>query len=119
MSVQHILLAALLLAVPISMKYVLAFEVRKMVAILKANERYVSRLTSRCAALDREREVVANALAQVGDQGHRSRTRRSLIEEDLERIHSRHRPSQLDRVEMVDLGHTNGDALSAAAEAYA
>jgi len=117
MSVQHILLAALLLAVPISMKYVLAFEVRKMVAILKANERYVSRLTSRCAALDRE--VVANALAQVEDQGHRSRTRRSLIEEDLERIHSRHRPSQLDRAKMVDLGHTNGDALSAAAEAYA
>ena len=35
MSVQHILLAALLLAVPISMKYVLAFEVRKMVATLK------------------------------------------------------------------------------------
>ena len=31
MSVQHILLVALLLAVPISMKYVLAFEVRKMV----------------------------------------------------------------------------------------
>ena len=35
MSVQHILLAALLLAVPISMKYVLAIEGRKMVATLK------------------------------------------------------------------------------------
>ena len=34
MSVQDILLAALL-AVPISMKYVLTFEVRKMVATLK------------------------------------------------------------------------------------
>lgn len=34
MSVQDILLTALL-AVPISMKYVLAFEVRKMVATLK------------------------------------------------------------------------------------
>ena len=82
-------------------------------------------LFNRCdwTALDRGMaelpSAVANALAQVEDQGHRSRTRRSLIEEDLERIHSRHRPSQLDRAKMVDLGHTNGDALSAAAEAYA
>ena len=37
MSVQHILLAALLLAVPISMKYVLAIEGRKMVATLKVS----------------------------------------------------------------------------------
>ena len=116
MTVQHILLAALLLSVPISMKYVLAFEVRKMVATLKANERYVSRLTSRCAALDRERDVVANALAQVVGQSHRSRTRRGLIEEELVRIHSRRR-SALE--EVADLGAANGDPLSAAAEAYA
>ena len=120
MSVEQILIAALLLAVPISMKYVLAFEVRKMVAILKANERHVARLTTRRAALGRERDVVASALAQVEGQGRRSRTRHSLIEEELSRIHSRPRRSQLERPEVADLEHTAmADALSATAEAYA
>ena len=103
--VDHILLASLLLAVPLSMKYVFAFEVRKMVAILKAKERQVARLTSRFTALERERGVVEGALLQVEDQRRWASTRRSLIEEELVRV-QRH-------------GAVDEDALPAAAEAYA
>lgn len=115
MSAQHILFAALLLAVPISMKYVLAFEVRKMVAVLKANERQVARLTTRCAALDRERGVVAGALAQVEGQRRRFSTRRSLIEEEL-MLSQRPRRPQPEWPEVADLPPT-ASALPATAEA--
>ena len=119
MTVQHILFAALLLAVPISMKYFLAFEVRKMVAVLKANERQVARLTTRCAALVRERDVVASALAQVEGRRRRFRARRSLIEEEL-MLSQGPRRSQLERPEVADLEHSaRADALPATAEAYA
>ena len=75
-----------------------------MVAILKAKERQVARLTSRFTALERERGVVEGALLQVEDQRRWASTRRSLIEEELVRV-QRHGVDE--------------DALPAAAEAYA
>jgi len=111
MSVQAILLASLFLAIPISLKYLLAFETRDIVVQLKRQERQVNALAARLIALDREREVVGGALVQVREQSRWAETRTRLAEEDLVRVRS-HRVSR--RVES-----RVSPALAAAAEAHA
>ena len=89
MSVQAILLASLFLAIPISLKYLLAFETRDIVVQLKRQERHVNALASRLIALEREREVVGGALLQVREQSRWAETRTRMVEEDLVRVRGR------------------------------
>lgn len=81
METTAILLAVVFLAVPISVKYLLAFEVRDMLETLKSQEKEVRVLTAQLRALEQERRVVERATAQVQTQRRRAQTQRSLAEE--------------------------------------
>ena len=83
MSAEVILTTALFVAVPVTLKYVLAFEIRTQVARLKAGEREVAGLTNRLAALNQEQGNVRRALTQIQRQRSWAQTRRSLIAQEL------------------------------------
>jgi len=89
MSAQVILLASLFLAVPISLKYLLAFETRNTVVQLKRQEGTVKALSARLIALDREHDVVSGAILQVHEQSRWAETRARMVEEELTRVRSR------------------------------
>jgi FtsZ-binding cell division protein ZapB len=83
METKAILLAAAILAVPISVKYLLAFEVRTMLDVLRQQEREVRLLTAQLRALEQEKATVRRAAAQVETQRRRARAQRSLVQERL------------------------------------
>ncbi|MFH1571318.1 MAG: hypothetical protein ABIL09_25235 [Gemmatimonadota bacterium] len=113
MSATAIVFVALLLAVPVSLKYCLALETRTMVARLKRQERELDILEVRLQGLGRQREVVRGALTQVREQHRWAATRRDLIAQELERVR---RQSQ-----QVAAFHefAGEEALAATAEAHA
>ena len=84
MSAELILLSAVLVGVPISIKYVLAFEMRNLVSLMKAREREVAGLTAKLNALDREYEVVIGAAEQVRDRQKWAATRRDRMADELD-----------------------------------
>jgi hypothetical protein len=86
MSADLVVIAALLLALPLSLKYFLALETRTLVARVRRGERQLAALHGRLEAVDRERDVVHAALLQVHHQQRWSRTRRQLIGEELQRL---------------------------------
>ena len=86
MSTHIVIIAALFLAIPISIKYLLAFETRNLVESLKAQEKEVKFLSAQFQALEQERQVLRKAVNQIESQCRRARTRRSLVEEALGRM---------------------------------
>ena len=86
MGADYLFLSAVMLAIPMSMKYLLAFQIRKKVAVLRARERHAEAMANRLEALEREQDVVHGALVQVEDQRRWAQTRRGMIEEELRRI---------------------------------
>ena len=83
MSVEAILIAALCVAVPVTLKYILSFEIGQQMAMLKAGEREVTGLSNRLAALKQEHGIVRRAASQVLNQRRWADTRRALMEEEL------------------------------------
>ncbi len=86
MTTEITLIAALLLAVPILVKYLLAFQLRKLLDLLKARDRDVRALLARLQALRQEQLVVRKAKLRVEQQHQRVQVRRSLIEERLGQV---------------------------------
>ncbi len=86
MSAELILLSAVLVGVPISLKYVLAFEMRNLVSLMKARERELAGLTAKLNALDREYEVVIGAAEQVRDRQKWAATRRDRKADELVQV---------------------------------
>ena len=86
MSAELILLSALLVGVPISLKYILAFEMRNLVSMMKAREREVESLSARLTALDREYDVVTGAAEQVRDRQKWAATRRDRMADRLVQV---------------------------------
>jgi len=84
--VGFILLSALFLAVPVSIKYLLAFQMRHMVAVLKRQEREVQQMAAYLEAMENESLVTGRAVRQVENQRHQAQMRRELIEEKLEQV---------------------------------
>lgn len=89
MSAGIAVLAALFLAVPISVKYVTSFQIRTLMDALRRREREIELIYARLDALDLQREVVERAIGQVHEQRRWSATRRNLIAEELERVRRR------------------------------
>ena len=83
MSAELILLSSLLVGVPIALKYILAFEMRNLVSMMRTREREVARLSSRLNALDREYDVVRGAAEQVRDQQRWASLRRDRMADEL------------------------------------
>ncbi len=83
MSIGHILLAAAIFAIPVLLKYFLAFETRSLVESLRSREEEVRRLSAQWRSLERERLVMRRAINQVRTQKRHAAQRR----ERLERLH--------------------------------
>ena len=81
MSIVVILLIAFLLAVPILIKYFLAFEAKSLLDNLKACEEEVKYLSAQWRALEREHLVMRRALNQVSSQKRSARNRREQLEQ--------------------------------------
>jgi len=82
-SAELILLSAVLVGVPISLKYVLAFEMRNLVSLMKSRERELAGLNAKLSALDREYDVVISAAEQVRDRQKWAATRRDRMADEL------------------------------------
>lgn len=84
--VGFILLSALLLAVPIGIKYLLAFQTRHLVGTLKRQEREVQLLAAQLEAIKQESMVTGRAVRQINSQHRQAQTRRETAEKELGRV---------------------------------
>ena len=80
MSIGHILLAAAIFAIPVLLKYFLAFETRSLVESLRSREEEVRRLSAQWRSLERERLVMRRAINQVRTQKRHAAQRRERLE---------------------------------------
>lgn len=85
MSSGLILLAAFFIAIPIAVKYALAFETKNLLDQLKKQEGEVKYMAAQLHALEREKIVTRRAMRHVRGQHQQAQVRRSMIEEKLER----------------------------------
>jgi len=83
--VGFILLSAFFLAIPVGVKYLLAFQTKILVETLKKQEREVQRLAAQLEVVEREKVVMGRAVRQVENQRRQAHTRRERVEEELER----------------------------------
>ena len=90
MSAGFILLAAFFIAIPVFVKYFLAFETREMLDTLKQQDREVQNLFYELQALEQERAVLRRAIHQIENQRMRVQTRKSISEESLGRMRLHH-----------------------------
>lgn len=81
-----VLLSALLLAVPVGIKYLLAFQTRHLVEILKRREREVQQLAAQFEAAEREGLVMSRAVRQVDGQRRQALARQERVGERLEQM---------------------------------
>ena len=87
-AVGFILLSAFFLAVPVVIKYTIAFQTRSMLGQLRNQERSVHALSLRLEGMQSEKMAVRRALTQVHAQRRQADVRRQLQEEQLQHVRS-------------------------------
>ena len=85
MDIGLILLVALFLAIPVAVKYALAFETKSLIDQLRKQEEEVKYMAVQLRALEREKIVARRAMRHVRGQHQQAEVRRSMISEKLER----------------------------------
>ena len=86
--VAFILLSAFFLAVPVVIKYTIAFQTRSMLRQLRNQERSVHALSLQLEGMQSEKMAVRRALTQVHAQRRQADVRRQLQEEQLQHVRS-------------------------------
>ena len=86
--VAFILLSAFFLAVPVVIKYTIAFQTRSMLSQLRNQERSVHALSLQLEGMQSEKMAVRRALTQVHAQHRQADVRRQLQEEQLQYVRS-------------------------------
>ena len=86
--VAFILLSAFFLAVPVVIKYTIAFQTRSMLSQLRNQERSVRALSLQLKGMQSEKMAVRRALTQVYAQRRQADVRRQLQEEQLKHVRS-------------------------------
>jgi len=86
--VAFILLSAFFLAVPVVIKYTIAFQTRSMLSQLRNQERTVHALSLQLEGMQSEKMAVRRALTQVHAQRRQADVRRQLQEEQLQHVRS-------------------------------
>ena len=86
--VAFILLSAFFLAVPVVIKYTIAFQTRSMLSQLRNQERSVHALSLQLEGMQSEKMAVRRALTQVHAQRRQADVRRQLQEEQLQHVRS-------------------------------
>ena len=81
-----IILSALFLAVPVSVKYLLAFQTRTLVEALKRREREVQLLVAQLQATEQESRVVGRVVRHVAIQRRQAHDRRELMSDRLDYV---------------------------------
>ena len=84
--VAFILLSAFFLAVPVVIKYTIAFQTRSMLSQLRNQERSVHALSLQLEGMQSEKMAVRRALTQVHAQRRQADVRRQLQEEQLQHV---------------------------------
>ena len=86
--VAFILLSAFFLAVPVVIKYTIAFQTRGMFNQLRSQEQLVHALSLQLEGMQSEKVAVRRALTQVHAQCRQADVRRQLQEEKLQQVRS-------------------------------
>ena len=86
--VAFILISAFFLAVPVVIKYTIAFQTRSMLGQLRNQERSVHALSLQLEGMQSEKMAVRRALTQVHAQRRQADARRQLQEEQLQHVRS-------------------------------
>ena len=86
MGVEHIFLASLLLAVPISARYITAFQMRTLQDRLRHREREIETMLAHLRGMRQEELITRRASHQVHDQRRWADTRRQIMAMELERV---------------------------------
>lgn len=86
--VAFILLSAFFLAVPVVIKYTIAFQTRGMLSHLRSQERLVHALSLQLEGIQSEKVAVRRALTQVYAQRRQADVRRQVQEEKLQHVRS-------------------------------
>ena len=86
--VAFIFLSAFFLAVPVVIKYTIAFQTRSMLSQLRNQERSVHALSLQLEGMQSEKMAVRRALTQVHAQRRQADARRQLQEEQLQHVRS-------------------------------
>ncbi len=86
MGVESIFLAALLLAIPSSARYVTAFGMRALQDQLRERERAVEIMLAHLKGLRHEELITRRAAHQVTEQRRWAGTRRQIMATELERV---------------------------------
>lgn len=86
--VAFILLSAFFLAIPVVIKYTIAFQTRSMLNQLRSQERIVHTLSLQLEGVQSEKVAVRRALSQVHTQRRQADARRQLQEEQLQHVRS-------------------------------
>ena len=86
--VVFILLSAFFLAIPVVIKYTIAFQTRGMVSQLRNQERLVHTLSLQLEGVQSEKLAVRRALSQVHAQRRQANARRQMQEEQLHHVRS-------------------------------
>ncbi|MEE2727673.1 MAG: hypothetical protein VX792_11405 [Candidatus Latescibacterota bacterium] len=84
--VVFILLSAFFLAIPVVIKYTIAFQTRGMVSQLRNQERIVHTLSLQLEGVQSEKLAVRRALSQVHAQRRQANARRQMQEEQLQHV---------------------------------
>jgi hypothetical protein len=84
--VVFIMLSGLLLAVPVTVKYLLAFQTRALVLALKSREREVQHLVAQLQAIEQETRVMGRAVRNVALQRQHAHARRSTLSDRLDYV---------------------------------
>ncbi len=82
--VSFVLLSAFFLAIPVGVKYAIAFQARDMLDHLREQERVVQVLSVQLEALESEKFVMHRAVTQVNNQRRQAHSRRQVQAERLE-----------------------------------
>ncbi|MBT4100426.1 MAG: hypothetical protein HOM68_03400 [Gemmatimonadetes bacterium] len=101
MGVEHIFLASLLLAIPISARYVTAFQLRTLQDQLHHREREIETMLAHLKGLRHEELITRRASHQVTKQQRWAGTRRQIMAMELERVR---RPVAVTETEAAESG---------------
>ena len=83
MSAVTILLVSAFVAIPLGLKYLFAFETRKLLAEYKERESDVLAMSAELRALKQESRVTRRALHQIEGQRRKAHARRTVAERRL------------------------------------
>jgi predicted membrane chloride channel (bestrophin family) len=96
MTAEMIIVCALFAAIPVGIKYYLAFKARTMLDRLEDLEKEVQQLVIKWRGLKREKKVLGRALQQMETHQRRISTQKSMAVDTLARVRQLRQEDEVD-----------------------